>query len=79
VLGALGCVDAVAVFGDPTPEPILAKLRPDVWVKGGDYTAEQLPEADLLRSWGGRAVLVPYLAGHSTSRLIEEAMLSDAV
>jgi bifunctional ADP-heptose synthase (sugar kinase/adenylyltransferase) len=75
VLRALACVDAVAVFGEDSPERILRELRPDVWVKGGDYAAEDLPEAAALRSWGGCTVVVPYLAGRSTTRLIEEASL----
>jgi rfaE bifunctional protein nucleotidyltransferase chain/domain/rfaE bifunctional protein kinase chain/domain len=75
VLRALECVDAVAVFGEDTPEAVLDQLRPDVWVKGGDYAAEELPESPLLRSWGGRTVIVPFLAGRSTSRLIKEASL----
>jgi rfaE bifunctional protein nucleotidyltransferase chain/domain/rfaE bifunctional protein kinase chain/domain len=75
VLRALECVDAVAVFGEDTPESVLDQLRPDIWVKGGDYAAEELPESALLRRWGGTTVIVPYLAGRSTTRLIQEASL----
>lgn len=71
VLGALGCVDAVAVFDEDTPVPLLERLRPDVWVKGGDYVEDDLPEAAVVRSWGGEVALVPYLDGRSTSRLVE--------
>jgi rfaE bifunctional protein nucleotidyltransferase chain/domain/rfaE bifunctional protein kinase chain/domain len=73
VLAALACVDAVAVFDEDTPTALLELLRPDLWVKGGDYAGETLPEAEALASWGGRVVLVPHHAGHSTTRLIEEA------
>ncbi|MFF9819152.1 D-glycero-beta-D-manno-heptose 1-phosphate adenylyltransferase [Streptomyces sp. NPDC014006] len=73
VLRALGCVDAVAVFDEDTPERLLAELRPDVWVKGGDYTGADLPEAALLREWGGQAVLLPYLDGRSSTALIARA------
>jgi rfaE bifunctional protein nucleotidyltransferase chain/domain len=69
LLAALHCVDAVAVFDTDTPIPLLDRLRPDLWVKGGDYTADGLPEADTVRAWGGRAVVVPYHAGRSTTRL----------
>lgn len=72
VIGALGCVDAVVLFPEDTPERALADLRPDCWVKGGDYSAEDLPEASLVEGWGGETVIVPVLGGHSTSRLIEE-------
>jgi rfaE bifunctional protein nucleotidyltransferase chain/domain len=69
VLGALGCVDHVVVFDGAGPEQVLAELRPDVWVKGGDYTPDSLPEAELVRSWGGSVVVVPYHDGRSTTRL----------
>jgi rfaE bifunctional protein nucleotidyltransferase chain/domain/rfaE bifunctional protein kinase chain/domain len=69
LLCALGCVDAVAVFDEDTPNALLARLRPDVWVKGGDYSADALPEADLVRGWGGRTVVVPYHQGRSTTLL----------
>jgi rfaE bifunctional protein nucleotidyltransferase chain/domain/rfaE bifunctional protein kinase chain/domain len=73
VLAALGCVDAVTVFDESTPEEALRRLRPHVWVKGGDYEGVTLPEEPTLVEWGGRAVLLPYVDGHSTTRLIEEA------
>jgi rfaE bifunctional protein nucleotidyltransferase chain/domain len=73
VLAALSCVDAVVTFDEDDPRAILRELRPHVWAKGGDYAASDLPEAATLAEWGGRAVVVPYVAGHSTSRLIEEA------
>ena len=73
VLAALGAVDAVAVFEEDTPEAVLARLRPDIWVKGGDYAGADLPEASLLAQWGGQAVVVPYLQGRSTTRLVEAA------
>jgi rfaE bifunctional protein nucleotidyltransferase chain/domain/rfaE bifunctional protein kinase chain/domain len=69
VLGALGCVDHVVVFDGSGPEQVLAELRPDVWVKGGDYTPDSLPEAEMVRSWGGSVVVVPYHDGRSTTRL----------
>ncbi|MDQ0994647.1 D-glycero-beta-D-manno-heptose 1-phosphate adenylyltransferase [Streptomyces sp. V3I7] len=73
VLAALGSVDAVAVFEEDTPVELLGRLRPDVWVKGGDYSVEELPEAEALRSWGGQAVLLPYLDGRSTTLLARRA------
>ncbi|MFF5173042.1 PfkB family carbohydrate kinase [Micromonospora sp. NPDC000089] len=77
LLAALSCVDAVLVFDEPTPDAALSWLRPDVWVKGGDYAtggdAPGLPEAEVLRRWGGNAVVVPYLDGRSTTDLIAAA------
>jgi rfaE bifunctional protein nucleotidyltransferase chain/domain/rfaE bifunctional protein kinase chain/domain len=78
VLRALACVDAVAVFDEDTPERVLTDVRPHVWVKGGDYDVDDLPEAATVAGWGGRAVVVPYLEGRSTTRLIEEALLHAA-
>ncbi|ORT56019.1 D-glycero-beta-D-manno-heptose 1-phosphate adenylyltransferase [Streptomyces sp. CB03238] len=73
VLAGLGSVDAVAVFDGDTPAELLSRLRPDVWVKGGDYSAEDLPEAEVLRAWGGQAVVLPYLDGRSTTLLARRA------
>ncbi|UQX03786.1 D-glycero-beta-D-manno-heptose 1-phosphate adenylyltransferase [Streptomyces sp. RerS4] len=73
VLAALGSVDAVVAFEEDTPETLLRSLRPDVWVKGGDYTPEGLPEAAVVREWGGQAVVLPYLDGRSTTRLAARA------
>jgi len=70
LLSALSCVDAVVVFDEPTPHAVLSWLRPDVWVKGGDY--DHLPEAELVGRWGGEAVVVPYLDGRSTTAMISK-------
>ena len=72
-LAALDCVDAVEIFGEDTPETVIRRLRPDIWVKGGDYDARSLPEAATLASWGGQAAVLPYLAGHSTTGLAKRA------
>lgn len=71
LLLALSCVDAVVVFGEDTPEACLDQLRPDIWVKGGDYEPEDLPEARLVAGWGGRCVTVPFHPARSTSGLAE--------
>jgi D-beta-D-heptose 7-phosphate kinase/D-beta-D-heptose 1-phosphate adenosyltransferase len=70
VLEALEFVDAVVVFDEDTPAEVLDRLRPDVWAKGGDYAGADLPEAAVLRGWGGQAVVLPYLDGHSTTALV---------
>lgn len=70
LLEALDCVDGVLVFDEDTPERVLSELRPDVWVKGGDYGGQRIAEADLVESWGGEVVVVPYLDGHSTTSRI---------
>jgi D-beta-D-heptose 7-phosphate kinase/D-beta-D-heptose 1-phosphate adenosyltransferase len=73
VLRALTSVDGVAIFDEPTPTALLARLRPDVWAKGDDYAGRPMPEADLVRRLGGEVVLLPTLPGYSTSRLVHTA------
>lgn len=73
VLAALACVDAVAIFDGLTPERMLEDLRPDIWVKGGDYVAAELPEADVVYRHGGEVVILPTVAGYSSSGLIAAA------
>lgn len=69
VLAALACVDGVMIFDEDTPAAALRRLRPHLWVKGGDYSGQDLPEAAVLGEWGGHPVTVPYLSGRSTTRL----------
>ena len=75
VLRALAAVDAVVVFDEDTPEAVLARFRPDVFAKGGDYALDELPEGRLLARWGGEVVLLPYVQGRSTTRLLEEVLV----
>ena len=72
-LAALDCVDAVEIFDEDTPERVIRRLRPEVWVKGGDYDARSLPEAAILAEWGGQAAVLPYLVGRSTTSLLQRA------
>ncbi len=73
LVGALSCVDEVVVFDEDTPVRTLRRVRPDLWVKGGDYAGAELPETEVLREWGGQAVVVPYLEGRSTTGLVARA------
>jgi D-beta-D-heptose 7-phosphate kinase / D-beta-D-heptose 1-phosphate adenosyltransferase len=73
VLRALRWVDAVVVFDEDTPAAVLERLRPDVFAKGGDYSVDELPEARLLARWGGETAILPFVEGHSTTRLLAEA------
>ncbi len=72
VLSALSSVDAVITFDDDGPGRVLEQLQPDIFVKGGDYAGEALVEERVLERWGGRAVVVPYLQGRSTSSLVAD-------
>jgi rfaE bifunctional protein nucleotidyltransferase chain/domain len=70
VLAGLRCVDHVVRFDDDTPDALIATIRPDVYVKGGDYAADELPERRLVESYGGRVVALSFLPGRSTSEMI---------
>jgi D-glycero-beta-D-manno-heptose 1-phosphate adenylyltransferase len=72
LLLALKCVDAVCVFPEDTPIEILQAVRPDIHCKGGDYTAETLPETPIVRANGGEVVILPLVAGRSTTRVVEK-------
>ena len=73
VLEALECVDAVVVFDEDTPTEVLQRIRPHVWAKGGDYAGATFPEAAVVQEYGGQAVVLPYLEGRSTTRLLDTA------
>jgi rfaE bifunctional protein nucleotidyltransferase chain/domain len=77
VLAALECVDLVVPFFDDTAETLVARLRPDIYVKGGDYDPGAmrgqpgyLPEAPIVASYGGQVRILAFLPGHSTSELV---------
>ena len=72
LLAALGCVSFVTEFAEDTPETLIGQLRPDVIVKGGDYDMESLPETALVKTWGGRAVAVPFEFDRSTTALVRK-------
>jgi len=74
ILAALRPVDHVVVFDDLLPNDLLAAVRPALHCKAGDYTIESLPEAEVVRSYGGEVRILPLTAGHSTSQLIERVL-----
>ncbi|PYP42450.1 MAG: D-glycero-beta-D-manno-heptose 1-phosphate adenylyltransferase [Gemmatimonadetes bacterium] len=71
VLAGLAAVDRVVLFDAPTPLAIISALRPEVLVKGGDYSPETIVGADVVEAAGGRVVTIPMIAGYSTSALVE--------
>ena len=72
VLAALEAVDLVVPFDGDTPRDLIVACRPDVLVKGGDYTAATTAGASEVLAAGGRFVAIPFLSAHSTSALIEK-------
>jgi D-beta-D-heptose 7-phosphate kinase/D-beta-D-heptose 1-phosphate adenosyltransferase len=73
VLAALEAVDLVAIFEEDTPINLIARVRPSVLVKGGDYTREQVVGHEIVEANGGQVVLVDILPGHSTTSLVGRA------
>lgn len=71
LLAALSCVDHVTIFEEDTPARLLRQLRPEVYVKGGDYTAHMLPEAAVVTAYGGSVRILDYVPEHSTTTLID--------
>jgi len=70
VLAGLASVDAVTFFAERTPCELLVRVKPDLYVKGGDYDMETLEETRLVRSWGGDALAIPFVDGYSTTKLV---------
>lgn len=70
MLAALSCVDAVTVFTEDTPNDLIEVLQPEVHVKGGDYTVDDLPETPIIRAYGGKIVIVDLVPDRSTTSLI---------
>jgi D-beta-D-heptose 7-phosphate kinase/D-beta-D-heptose 1-phosphate adenosyltransferase len=69
-LASLLCVDAVFIFGEDTPAELIQMVKPDVLVKGGDYTIDTIVGADYVTSNGGSVEIIPFVEGYSTSSLI---------
>ena len=76
IVSSIYCVDYAIVFDELTPEAVISKLKPDVYVKGGDYTVESLPEYKIVRSYGGVVHITPYYQGKSTTSLIGQILNS---
>jgi D-beta-D-heptose 7-phosphate kinase/D-beta-D-heptose 1-phosphate adenosyltransferase len=70
VMASIGAVDLVVLFGEDTPLAMIETLKPDVLVKGADYTVDQVVGADVVQSYGGRVVLADLEAGQSTTGTI---------
>ncbi|MCR4680405.1 MAG: D-glycero-beta-D-manno-heptose 1-phosphate adenylyltransferase [Bacteroidales bacterium] len=72
VLAALEIVDYVAIFDEDTPYNLIAKVQPDVLVKGGDYQVDNIVGADIVRARGGKVLTVPLVPGFSTTSIIDK-------
>jgi D-beta-D-heptose 7-phosphate kinase/D-beta-D-heptose 1-phosphate adenosyltransferase len=74
ILAALDCIDYVVVFDEDTPLELITALKPDILVKGGDYTAEGVVGRDLVEGYGGRVELISFVDGKSTTNIIEDVL-----
>ena len=72
ILAALGCVDAVVIFDEPTPREIISALLPDVLVKGGDWASDKIIGREEVETAGGKVVSIPVVAGYSTTAILEK-------
>jgi rfaE bifunctional protein nucleotidyltransferase chain/domain len=70
MLAALASVDLVTWFDEDTPVELLRELRPDIYVKGGDYDMATLEETRVVQGWGGRSLAIPFVDGYSTTALV---------
>ena len=78
VLACLEAVDLVVIFDEDTPCQLIERLRPEIYVKGADYDVATMAETRLLESWGGRALALPFVRGHSTTRIVQRLQATDA-
>jgi D-beta-D-heptose 7-phosphate kinase/D-beta-D-heptose 1-phosphate adenosyltransferase len=72
ILAALECVDAVVIFNEPTPREIIARLLPDVLVKGADWPGDQIVGREEVEAAGGRVVSIPVVPGYSTTEILQK-------
>ena len=72
VLSALSAVDYVVIFEEPTAENLIAQIKPNIYVKGGDYNIKDLPESAIVSQHGGQTILIPEVPGKSSSNIIKK-------
>jgi len=77
VLAGLAAVDYVAIFEQDTPSDTLGRIKPDIHVKGGDYSEETLPEAAIIKAGGGKIKFIPLVEGRSTTNIIKRINNND--
>ena len=72
MLAALESVSAICLFDEQTPITLIKQVRPEIYVKGGDYRMDELEETSLVRGWGGTSLAIPFLEGYSTTSLLKK-------
>uniref|UniRef100_A0A7C3MJ74 D-glycero-beta-D-manno-heptose 1-phosphate adenylyltransferase n=1 Tax=Dictyoglomus thermophilum TaxID=14 RepID=A0A7C3MJ74_DICTH len=74
IISALECVDYVTLFNENTPENLIEIIKPHIHVKGGDYKEEELPEAKIVKEYGGKIIILPILEDFSTTQIIQKIL-----
>lgn len=74
VLAGLASIDAIVLFDEETPYELIKLIKPDVLVKGDDYTVEKIVGYDVVKAQGGEVVTIPFLEGYSTTKLIQKIL-----
>ena len=72
VIAGLAAVDFIVLFNEQTAETIVAVIQPDIYVKGGDYRIDQLPEAAIVNQYGGKIIIIPEVPGRSSTNIIQK-------
>ena len=72
VMASQEAVSLVTWFAEDNPQALIAEIRPDILVKGGDYNMDVLPETALMHTWGGKALALPFVSGYSTTALVKK-------
>lgn len=72
ILASLSFVDFVTYFEELNPIEILKKIKPDIHIKGGDYSKEKLPEKEVVESYGGQIYIIPFIEGYSTTKILSK-------
>ncbi len=72
VLAALGCIDIVTIFSEETAERFLEMVKPNIYVKGGEYNLDNLPEAKIVQKYGGKVHFIPMIPESSTNKVIDK-------
>jgi len=75
ILDAMKMVDLIIIFSEDTPLNLICELKPDVLVKGGDYDHRSIVGAKEVENWGGRVIIIPFLKGYGTSKLVEKIVV----
>ena len=76
ILSALSCIDYIVFFGNDTPIKEIRDIKPDILAKGGDYKENEVVGHDILKQYGGKVKIIPFVEGYSTTNIIDKILKS---